>query len=89
MVWEKLNPDRRSGPICDRGKRQARRQPGAWAGRPLPGNLALPSGYHRHPRRPRPVRLRGPRQRPPGASVGEVEEAMSTLHRFDTTGVIA
>ena len=49
MVGEKLNPDRRSGPICDRGKRQAGRQPGAWAGRPLPGDLALPSGYHRPP----------------------------------------
>jgi hypothetical protein len=39
--WETLNPDLRSR------QRQGGRQPGAWADRPLPGDLALPSGYHR------------------------------------------
>jgi len=36
---------RNSTPMYDRGQGQAGRQPGAWAGRPLPGDLALPSGY--------------------------------------------
>jgi hypothetical protein len=68
-------------------------RPGASPGRgravPSQGTWPCRAGIIGHPRRPRPVRLRRPQQRPPGASEGEADEAESTLHRFDTTGVIA
>jgi hypothetical protein len=56
---------------------------------PSQGTWPCRAGTIDHPRRSRPVRLRRPQQRPPGAGRGEADETESMLHRFDTTGVIA